>query len=101
MGSMGIRSEGCFGDRDVRLNKPMMLMTVNMSSDGILVKMDSGSFEKGDCFRMVINVEDRALIFYCRVVRTQNDNMLTEEYGCRIVGTQFENGNEKFTQAAN
>ena len=85
----------------MRLNKPMKLMTVNMSSDGILVKMDSGSFEKGDCFRMVINVDNRALIFYCSVVRKQNDNMLTEEYGCRIVGTQFENENEKFTQAAN
>ena len=97
----GIITELCFGDREVRLNKPMKLMTVNMSSDGILVKMDSGSFEKGDCFRMVINVDNRALIFYCSVVRKQNDNMLTEEYGCRIVGTQFENENEKFTQAAN
>ena len=99
----GIITELCFGDREVRLNKPMKLMTVNMSSDGILVKMDSGSFEKGDCFRMVINVENRALIFYCSVVRKQNDNMLTEEYGCRIEGTQFENENEneKFTQAAN
>lgn len=76
----GIITELCFGDREVRLNKPMKLMTVNMSLDGILVKMDSGSFEKGDCFRMVINVENRALIFYCSVVRTQNDNMLTEEY---------------------
>lgn len=52
--------------------------------------MDSGSLEKGDCFRMTIMVENRILTFFCTVVRIQNDDMLTEEYGCEIVGTQFE-----------
>ena len=86
----GIVTELCFGDREVKLGKPMVLMTVNMSSKGILVKMDSGSLEKGDCFRMIIPVEGRTLTFFCTVVRIQNDDMLTEEYGCEIVGTQFE-----------
>ena len=64
----GIITELCFGDREVRLNKPMKLMTVNMSSDGILVKMDSGSFEKGDCwitgrlFSIAVSLENRMII---------------------------------------
>ena len=86
----GVVSELCFGDREVKLNRPMALMTVNMSSKGILVRMDSGSLEKGDCFRMSIRVDGRNLTFFCVVVRIQNDDMLTEEYGCEIVGTQFE-----------
>ncbi len=90
----GIVTELCFGERQVKLNKPMALMTVNMSSKGILVRMDSGSLEKGDCFRMTIMFEGRTLTFFCTVVRIQNDDMLTEEYGCEIVGTQFELGDE-------
>ena len=86
----GVVSELCFGDREVKLNRPMALMTVNMSSKGILVRMDSGSLEKGDCFRMSIRVDGRNLTFFCVVVRIQNDDMLIEEYGCEIVGTQFE-----------
>ncbi len=77
-----------FSGQTVHLHRPMVLETVNISSNGILIRMDSGSFEKGARFQMVIPVEGKRLDFTCEVVRMQNDDRLTEEYGCRIIGSQ-------------
>lgn len=78
-----------FADQKVLLHRPMVLETVNISSSGILIRMDSGSFERGNCFGMVIPVEGKRLEFSCEVVRIQNDDCLTEEYGCRITETHI------------
>lgn len=78
-----------FLGQEVQLNRPMVLETVNISASGILIRMDSGSFETGNSFRMVIPIEGRKLEFTCEVVRVQNDNWLTEEYGCRITATHM------------
>lgn len=79
-----------FAGQKVSLRRPMVLETVNISSSGILIRMDSGSFEQSSCFEMVIPVEGRRLEFTCEVVRIQNDDCLTEEYGCKITGTHMQ-----------
>lgn len=89
MAAKGVVISMYFLGQEVQLNRPMVLETVNISASGILIRMDSGSFETGNSFRMVIPIEGRKLEFTCEVVRVQNDNRLTEEYGCRITGTHM------------
>ncbi len=89
MAAKGVVISMYFLGQEVKLNRPMVLETVNISASGILIRMDSGSFETGNSFRMVIPIEGRKLEFTCEVVRVQNDNRLTEEYGCRITATHM------------
>ena len=71
-------------DRTVRLRKAMQIETINMSANGILMKADSGCFHIGDCFLIKLKVEKSEIELSCRIVRIQNESMLTEEYGCQI-----------------
>ncbi len=90
LSASGLVTEIYFEKHGIRLHKPMFFKTINMSSGGVLLRMDSGSFERGNRFKGVIPVEGRKLEFICEIVRTQNDNRLTEEYGCRIANLQYE-----------
>ncbi len=69
---------------DVTLKKPMHAQTVNMSSVGVLLRMDAGSFVIGNRFQTVLDIDDRDIELECEVVRIQNSLPQTEEYGCRI-----------------
>lgn len=76
----GIIIEG----RTIRLRKAMNMQTINMSANGILMKTDSGCFRIGDCFSLNITVDEGKIQLSCEIVRIQNSNMMTDEYGCRI-----------------
>lgn len=89
MAAKGVVISMYFLGQEVQLSRPMVLETVNISASGILIRMDSGSFEPGNIFRMIIPIEGRKLEFTCEVVRVQNDTWLTEEYGCRITETHM------------
>lgn len=71
-------------NRTIRLRKAMRIETINMSANGILMKADSGCFHIGDCFLINLKLEKSEIELNCRIVRIQNECMLTEEYGCRI-----------------
>ena len=71
-------------EKMIKLRKAIYVETIDMSSNGILMKADSGCFGIGDCFSLNLKVEDGEIQLNCKVVRIQNSNMLTEEYGCRI-----------------
>lgn len=71
-------------NRTIRLRKAMHIETINMSANGILMKADSGCFHIGDCFLLNIKLEKGEIELSCRIVRIQNECMLTEEYGCQI-----------------
>lgn len=71
-------------DRTIRLRKAMQIETINMSANGILMKADSGCFHIGDCFLINLKLEKSEIELSCRIVRIQNECMLTEEYGCSI-----------------
>ena len=68
----------------IKLRKAICVETIDMSANGILMKADSGCFGIGDCFSLTLKVEHGELQLNCKIVRIQNSNMLTEEYGCRV-----------------
>lgn len=68
----------------IKLRKAIYVETIDMSASGVLMKADSGCFGIGDCFSLNLKVEGGEIQLNCKIVRIQNSNMLTEEYGCRI-----------------
>lgn len=70
--------------RSIPLRKPIHMQTINMSSDGILVKADAGCFEIGEKFSLLLGTQVGKMTVTCEIVRMQNCCMLTEEYGCRV-----------------
>ena len=68
----------------IALRKPIEIKTLNMSSNGILMKADSGSFYIGSCFSISLIIDYKELEFDCEVVRIQNSKPRTEEYGCKV-----------------
>lgn len=71
-------------NRTIRLRRVMHIETINMSANGILMKADSGCFHIGDCFLLNLKLDKSEIELSCRIVRIQNECMLTEEYGCQI-----------------
>lgn len=71
-------------DTLIKLRTPIEIKTLNMSSNGILMKADAGSFYVGSCFSLLLLVEQKELEFDCEVVRIQNSKSRTEEYGCKV-----------------
>ena len=71
-------------NQNVSLRKPIEIKTINMSSNGILMKADSGSFYIGSSFSISMIIDQKELEFDCEVVRIQNSKARTEEYGCKV-----------------
>lgn len=87
----GIVIEG----RKIKLRKAMPIRTVNMSANGVLMKADSGCFRIGDGFFLGLKVEGGEIELSCEIVRIQNSDMQTEEYGCRIREIRIERNDEE------
>ena len=68
----------------ISLKKPIEVKTLNMSSNGILMRADSGSFYIGSNFSTSLFIDGKELEFDCEVVRIQNSKARTEEYGCKV-----------------
>lgn len=83
------------GERMIVLRKAMPIRTINMSANGVLMETDSGCFRVGDCFSLILTVEEGEIKLSCKIVRIQNSSMLTEEYGCRIKGIWIERNDEQ------
>lgn len=77
---VGIIIEG----KMIQLRKTMHIRTINMSANGVLMQADSGCFDIGHTFVLNLEVEDGRIELSCEIIRIQNSDMLTEEYGCRI-----------------
>ena len=86
----GVISHIIVDGRAIRLRKPMHIRTINMSANGVLMKADAGCIAVGDGFVLTLTVERGTIILHCGIVRINHNNMLTEEYGCRISGIQLE-----------
>jgi len=74
--------------QNIALRKPIVVVTINMSSNGILLRTGSGTFYVGSKFQILLEMEGRNMEFDCEVVRIQNSTPRTEEYGCRINATR-------------
>ena len=86
----GVVSHILVDGRAIRLRKPMHIQTINMSANGVLMKADAGCFGVGDSFVLTLMVERGTIVLHCGIVRINHNNLLTEEYGCRISGIQLE-----------
>ncbi|MGN0348600.1 MAG: PilZ domain-containing protein [Roseburia sp.] len=67
------------------LRKPIDTISINISERGLLLCAAAGSFEIGDCVIVFLQSDGMELRGEYEVVRTQNSNLWTEEYGCRLV----------------
>lgn len=79
-------------DREICLRKPIHIRTINMSANGVLMQADAGCFAMGDGFVLTLDMEKGIIVLECGIVRIEQSDMLTEEYGCRIRGIRLERG---------
>lgn len=69
----------------ILLRKPIEITSKNISKTGVLIQAMTGSFEPGDCLQLSLRLKDMEISGDYKVVRKQNGNLWTEEYGCRRV----------------
>ncbi len=67
------------------LNKPLQVKILNVSTKGIMFEGMSGAFQKGDVFRISAVAMDTNTVFNVKIVRRRNTDLLTMQYGCKLV----------------
>lgn len=71
--------------QEVPLREPIEFVSRDVSAKGVLFRTITGSFEEGDKLRLTLDLAGTKLQGEYEVVRKQNGNLWTEEYGCRSV----------------
>ena len=69
----------------ITLHKPIPVTIKNMSANGVLFKGNSGCLDVGMQLQLYMDVTDSGMRYEYKVVRKQNSNPETEEYGCNFV----------------
>ena len=69
----------------ITLHKPIPVTIKNMSANGVLFKGISGCLDVGMQLQLYMDVTDSGMRYEYKVVRKQNSNPETEEYGCKMV----------------
>ena len=69
----------------IKLQKPIEMETCNISGNGILIHTMAGSGTVGTEMRICVKLGDTMLQKTYRIVRVQNANLKTEEYGCMMI----------------
>ena len=69
----------------IELQKPIEMETCNISGKGILIQTMAGSGTVGTELRICVKLGDTMLQKTYRIVRIQNANLKTEEYGCMMI----------------
>lgn len=75
-------------EQAIYLHKPIEMSTKNISANGLLLETMSGSFDIGSQIVINFKLGDSILKNKYEVVRIQNSNLKTEEYGCVLVQTK-------------
>ncbi len=87
--------EGVYiGEAKVMFRRAIPIETIDMSSNGILLKAGTGFFRIGEKYSLLLKINGDILKMQCEIVRTRNDGTLAEEYGCRIEEVQWDQGEE-------
>ncbi len=73
------------GNNRVDLRKPVPVFILNLSANGILFRGDIDAFRRGSKVRVRIGLKDTAFVGEYEIVRSQNRNKETAEYGCRNI----------------
>lgn len=81
------------GER-IDLRKPIPISVINISANGILFKGDIDAFRRGTKIRLRVGIKDNAFVGEYEVVRSQNRNKESAEYGCRNILPEGEQESE-------
>jgi len=73
------------GEERIELRKPVVMSVVNISANGILFRADADALYKGAKVRVHVGIKGNDFISEYEVVRFQNRNKETAEYGCRNI----------------
>ncbi len=73
-------------DERIDLRKPIPISVINISANGILFRGDIDAFRRGSKVRVRVGLkDDNAFVSEYEIVRSQNRNKATAEYGCRNI----------------
>lgn len=82
--------EGKYADGKINMFTRMIpVNAVNMSSNGILLKADTGFFQTDEIYSLLLKTDVGTLRMQCEIVRIQNTGTWSKEYGCRISNMQW------------
>ncbi len=85
------RMEGVYIDgKKILFRKKIPIQAVDMSSGGILLKAETGFFNIGEIYYLLLKTNAGTLKMQCEIVRMKGNGTLTEEYGCRIQNVQWD-----------
>jgi len=86
------------GDTRIDLRKPVPVFILNISANGILFRGDIDAFRRGSKVRVRVGLKNNSFVGEYEIVRSQNRNKETAEYGCRNIlpeGEEEEEGEEE------
>lgn len=79
----GIVEGMVFYKQRIGLRKPIWVRTENISKTGLLIRTLSRSFEVGDVFTLLLELQGQKIRNTYEIVRKQNSGIWQEEYGCK------------------
>lgn len=80
------------GNTRIELRKPVPVSILNISANGILFRGDIDAFRRGSKVRVRVGLKDNSFVGEYEIVRSQNRNKETAEYGCRNILPEGEQG---------
>lgn len=83
------------GDTRIELRKPVPISILNISANGILFRGDIDAFRRGSRVRVRVGLKDSSFVGEYEIVRSQNRNKETAEYGCRNILPEGEQGSDE------
>ena len=83
------------GDTRIDLRKPVPVFILNISANGILFRGDVDAFRRGSKVRVRVGLKNNSFVSEYEIVRSQNRNKETAEYGCRNILPEGELGEEE------
>lgn len=82
-------------DTHIELRKPVPISILNISANGILFRGDIDAFRRGSKVRVRVGLKDSSFVGEYEIVRSQNRNKETAEYGCRNILPEGEQKDEE------
>lgn len=81
----GVVDKICIDGHWVTLRKPIPILTLNISSNGILIRTIAGSFSVKDQIQVAVRLKSGMLRSNYEICRVVDKNTQTEQYGCRLL----------------
>lgn len=87
---LNIKERGCVDKiriqgQWVTLRRPIPILTINISANGILIRTIAGSFCVEDQIQVAVRLKSGMLRSNYEICRIVDKNTETEQYGCRLI----------------